>query len=529
MAAAMAAIFIAGLPGALAAVPPPLKAPSPPGPVGAAMTALVQELSAATPASMPAQQRLEALLQFRHSPASAALLEKIYGSTPAWTLSRLPSADGAAHYRGVLSALHYSDADGSTDWAALPIELAVSGDGRAVTYSGAWPSLASVDKTVRVTMRDLTLAGQQQRAADQLSLGSISIDVASMAFEPVGGGPRFVMEGIHNDSSMDEQNGRLGIGYQLAVRRIAIGGDGVDNLKLVARLGPLERASMLELQAFSQQPLPTGASVEQRQAQLAPLLKALARGVIRSGSVLDIDELSASFHGQTIRASGRLSLDQAVEADADNLPALLKKLVGRLDIKAPLALLTAVSNTMAELQIRAKNQGVAAPQAVAQLAATIGDAMLGKMVASGFVRVEGDLLVTDIVYSGSGGVRINGKAAPLPALGTNRSGAVSTAGSGGAPSMLQARRIEGRCTLPEYPADIVKDDAPLSLTLRLLVKADGSVRNVTLAAASTRPAYDQAVVAAAARCVYLPALRNGQPVDVPVVWKIVREAGSTRP
>ncbi len=495
------------------------------------MTALVQELSAATPTSMPVQQRLDALLQFRHSPATAALLENIYGSTPAWTLSRLPSADGAAHYRGELAALHYSDANGSTDWAALPITLAVSGDGRTVTYSGSWPSLASVDKTVRIDMRGLTLAGQQQRAADQLSLGSVSVDLASMAFEPVSGGPRFVMEGIHNDSSMDEQAGRLGIGYQLAVRRIAVGGDGVDNLKLVTRFGPLDRASMLELQALGQRPLATGASVQQRQAQLAPVLKALARGVIRSGSVLEIDELSASFHGQTIRASGRLSLDKAVEADADNLPALVNKLVGRLDLKAPLALLTAVSTTMAELQVRAANQGVAAPPAVAQLAATINDTLLGKMVSSGLVRVDGDLLVTDIVYSGSGGLRINGKAASLPAVGSKRSSAAGNVSStaGGAPSMLQARRIEGRCTLPDYPADIVKEDTPLSLTLRLLVKADGSVRHVTLAAASTRPAYDQAVLAAAARCAYLPALRNGQPVDVPVAWKIVRETGSTRP
>ena len=65
--------------------------------------------------------------------------------------------------------------------------------------------------------------------------------------------------------------------------------------------------------------------------------------------------------------------------------------------------------------------------------------------------------------------------------------------------------------------------------MRLIVKADGSVRNVTLSSPSGRPDYDQAVLAAAARCVYIPALRNGQPVDMPEVWKVVREPGMCRP
>ena len=103
-----------------------------------------------------------------------------------------------------------------------------------------------------------------------------------------------------------------------------------------------------------------------------------------------------------------------MEADAANLPQLLKKLVLRLHVQAPVALLREVTRTLAEQQIKAKNKGVADPQAVAQLAASMNDIALGKLVSGGFVRVEGEQLVSDIEYRG--GLKINGKAVDLPAI-----------------------------------------------------------------------------------------------------------------
>jgi TonB family protein len=194
-----------------------------------------------------------------------------------------------------------------------------------------------------------------------------------------------------------------------------------------------------------------------------------------------------------------------------------------------MALLREVTNVLAEVQVKAKNKGAANPREVAQLAGSMNDIALGKMVSSGYVRVEGDMLVSDIEFNGGkGGLRINGKPAALPPLPGVMPAGSGLAGGAGA-GLMQARRIDDRCKLPDYPADVVTADSPLSLTMRLIVKADGSVRNVTLAVPSARPDYDQAVLAVAARCVYIPALRNGQPVDTPVAWKVTREAGSVRP
>ena len=490
---------------------------------------MAQELSAATPASLPLQQRLDALIGFRHSPATAASLEKIYGSTPPWSLVRLPAGPGAANYRGTLAPLHFKDADGSTvEWAAFPIDIAVGADGRSASFNGIWPQLVSVDKTLRVTVRDVKLVGQQQRSADNLWFGSTTVDIAGVAFEPVAAGPRMAFEGIRAEHTIVDRQRAVEMAYGLGVRRIAFGAEGIDQFKLATRVTGIDRQSLLELQAFGESKLPAGASAEQRKELLMPLLKAMARGAVRSGTALEIDELSASFHGQTVRASGHVGLEGAVEADADNVPALLKKLVVRLSVKAPLALVREVTTVLADMQVRAKNKGVADARTVAQLAATMNDVVLGKMVSSGYVRVDGDTLSSDIDYSAArGGLRINGKPAQLPTVPPGVAGAAPI--GAGAATMLQARRIDARCTLPDYPQDVIKTDAPLSLTMRLIVKADGSVRNVTLTTPSTHPDYDQAVLAAAARCTYIPALRNGDPIDAPVIWKVVREAGTTKP
>lgn len=533
------------------------------------MSAMVRELGAATPPSLPLRRRLDALLQFHHSPATAALLGTIYGGTPAWTLKRLPGSTGPINYRAMLAPLQFVDADGgNVTWAALPVDLTVSRDGSTLTFNGKWPSFSSSDKALRASMRDLTLTGRQRRASDGLLFGSATVDVASVTMEMAGpgSGARLAFDGIHSENSVREQGGGIEMGYQLAVRRIAFGSngsnkgnsgnsgnnrensgagkgaiDGIDNIVLRSRVTSLDRQSLLELQAAGSPAVVPGATLQQRQEALAPLLRTMARGAIRSNSAIELDELSASFHGHSVRASGRISLEGAQPADADNWPALLKHLVAQLSIRAPRALLTEVATAMATVQLRASAQDVAVPGAVARLAASLDDTMLTKLVASGMVRVDGDQLVTDITYRASaGGLRVNDKAMPLPAM-PGSAAVAAPARAGGAPvaagggdgrgsaTLLRARRVDGSCTLPDYPAEIIAADAQLTLTLRLVAKADGSVAHLTLALPSTRPDYDQAVLAAAARCVYAPALRNGLPVDAPVAWKIVREPGSRRP
>ncbi|HEX8479866.1 MAG TPA: energy transducer TonB [Telluria sp.] len=98
-----------------------------------------------------------------------------------------------------------------------------------------------------------------------------------------------------------------------------------------------------------------------------------------------------------------------------------------------------------------------------------------------------------------------------------------------AASSTRARRIAEQCVLPDFPPDVVSQDSALSLALQLTVNPDGAIGKLELVRASGWPAYDQAVLAAAAHCTYIPALHDGKPVAVSEVWEIVRVPGTRRP
>ena len=132
------------------------------------------------------------------------------------------------------------------------------------------------------------------------------------------------------------------------------------------------------------------------------------------------------------------------------------------------------------------------------------------------------MLVTSIAIR-DGVILLNGKPLEMP----KPTAPVAAVNSG--TGMMRARRIAEKCALPDYPADVVAQDRALSLALQLTVNPDGSIGRLELARSSGVAAYDQAVLAAAAHCTYIPALRNGKPVAVSEVWEVVRTPGTPRP
>ncbi|WP_106627209.1 energy transducer TonB [Selenomonas massiliensis] len=82
--------------------------------------------------------------------------------------------------------------------------------------------------------------------------------------------------------------------------------------------------------------------------------------------------------------------------------------------------------------------------------------------------------------------------------GTSAGNSDGTAGLGAAPAPPQERveaslRVEAR---PEYPQELIDDDVEGSVTIKILVAADGSVEAVDVASSSGYRAMDRAAVAA---------------------------------
>ena len=516
-----AALFAAAPIHANADTAPP-KLPPPPSALMDATMSMAREIRLHVDPQAPMRARLDALTSFRHSPDVAQKLLKVFGSEQPWTLASAPAAKGRFNYLGRLAPVHYVSEQGEKyDWAEMRVTMSLDAASRDMTVRADWPSLVAEDKNMRFSLRDMRAASKQARGFGDLWFGDSQIDIASVKMDAKGPGVSAVLDDVRIRTAVTARSKSVEMTHGVTVKAIGVAGERIDNFTLATRLTNIDKATLIELKALGEKREAGGSTPEEQRAALVPMFKMMGKAAIQPGTAFEIDELSARYHGNTVSLKGRVSLEGAVEADLDSIATLAKKIVAHFDVKVPVAVLRDISTAVATRQASAQ----ANPKPVAQ---TMTDIMVGKAINSGYARMEKDVLVSSIDFRG-GVLRINGKELALPsftpAAGQQQARSVASA----SPALLQARRIEERCTLPDYPEEVVRLDQPLRLAMRFTVGADGALRDLALAAPSQFPAYDQAVLAAAARCVYIPALRNGQPAAVPMTWQVVRTPGATRP
>jgi TonB family protein len=477
----------------------------------------------------PMRARLDALAAFRHSPDTAQKLLKVYGSEQPWTLTRAPAAKGRFDYLARLAPVHYVSEQGETyDWAEMRLTMSLDKASRNMSVRGDWPSLIAEDKDTRLSLRDMRLTGKQTRGFGDLWFGDAQVGIAGVKVDAKAAGVSVALDDIRLKTSVTARPKSVEIGHGVTIKAISVAGERVDNFTLATRVTNIDKATMVEMKALGEKREAATGTPEQQLAALKPMLKEIGKAAIKRGTALEIDDLSARFHGNTVSLKGRVSLEGATEADLDSVATLVKKIVAHFDVKVPVAVLRDISTAVATRQASAQPNAPANAQPVAQMAQTMTDIMVGKAINSGYARMEKDVLVSSIDFRG-GILRINGKELALPSFAPPAGQQPLRPVASASPALLQARRIEERCTLPDYPQEVVRLDQPLRLSMRFTVGADGTLRDLVLAAPSQFPAYDQSVLAAAARCVYIPALRNGQPVDVPMTWQVARTPGATHP
>ena len=514
------AVALAGMP--VHAADAPTRPVVKPSAVMDAMTSMMRELQAADQARLPMRERLDALAEFRHSPETAQKLKTVFGSERPWTLARLPVANGRYDYVGTLAPLHYTTEKGENyEWAPLTLKVSLDKANRNMTTHGSWPSMVVEDKDVHFAVRDISLTAKQKRGFGDVWFGTSQASIASVQIDVKKDGTRVALEDIRFHGDLIERPKSVDMAYGFSIKAISAMEQKVDNVKFAMRMTNIDKATIAEMKALGEKAQASAATPEQQLAAMQPIFKSMGKAVIQRGAAIEIDELSAGYKGNTAILKGRVTVEGAGEADLSSIPALIKKIVARFNVRVPVAMVRDIAANVAEKQASAQAKGgVANPQSVAQIAQSINDIVIGKLVGGGFARIEKDVLVSDIEFRG-GVLRINGKQIALPAFNAPK--------APGAPPALQARRIESRCVLPDYPEDVVRGERPFELSIRFVVKADGKVADLALVKPSQIPAYDQALLAAMEHCAYMPALVNGKPVDMPTTWRIVSELGQARP
>jgi TonB family protein len=520
------ALFILPLAHGVVAAEVPQPVRTPPKALVAA-SAAATELQAAVEAGPHLGRNLERLSSFQHAPETAAALRDAFGNERPWSFEQR----GVRSYRfTVLPLRHTLDTGALASWSAFPLDMTVDKSGQRLNYSGKWPEASFEYGGTKIALSGVALDGKQRRGKGDLWFGDVGVDIGRLS---IRGGPaapqqsEVRMNGLRFVSRTVERARTVDVSQRTTIASFEVAGERVDNITMAYRFEHLDKAALVRLAAAAKQR--QASTLGQRQAleELTGTMRQFLRAAASHKSGLVIERISASYGGHTAVLSGRLGVKGVQEADFSAPKLLLKRIDGRFEIAVPVALVRAVSLSAARRQAAAQGKANVSEQELQAMAQSITDVMLGKALGDGFARLEKDVLRTTIEIR-NGVVRVNGKPLDLPKPAQPTPGP-GPAAPGHANMSMPARRIDGSCTLPDYPERVIAGDAPLALTLRVTVDTGGMPREVEVVAPSEFPDYDQALQAAIKTCRYFPALSGNLPVAQSVTWKLVREAGSKRP
>lgn len=385
----------------------------------ATLTQAGKELRAAQGKERNFSRQLDIYSKFEFSPELRPKLKEIFGTERPFPMQRTVGAKGQIDYVGKLAPYLFIQGNGTDfSWTELTAKITTDKAGRNVNGVIAWPSLVIARQDGSARLLDIAGTTRQQRGADGVAYGTADFSIGAITVHEaaVGGkGAKEMMrfEDLRARSETVRRGSKAEIGYRSSVKAIVFDDDRVERLNFAFRLVNIPAKAMAELDQSlrAQQSLDLAPGAQQE--LMLRNLKDTGKRLVKAGAVLNIEDISAAYHGNTASIKGSIAFQKTVDADFDSVPALLKKLVAHFDVRVPVALIKDIGRAAA-----AKSVPADAPDRARNIDAA-GDSMLsfmvGKAVTGGFAVIENGELRSSIDYK-NGVLTVNGKPLELPTL-----------------------------------------------------------------------------------------------------------------
>ena len=358
-----------------------------------------------------ARVQLDQPSKLPYSDEQKAAVRAVFGSDQVPFVKRLPGAGPRTSYTLTLPAHHYPLASGEASWNEVSTQIALDAAARNMTSSGTWPALNVSGSFGKIAAQGMAFKGTQTRDVSGLWLGDTSVTIANMTIAPPAAGPGLQIEDTTYRASVTREGKKLHHQQDMLSKRILVAGERIDNFHLAYRIRNLDVDAMAKLKADAVKLQNTEAVPAANTAATLKQLQSFFRSIAMTGAVLELDDFSASYKGNTARVKGSVSMPAAKVDDASTLEMILKKLVVRLEVRVPLALLRDITQTIARKSPASQGQAAQPPAAIEHMAQTMYDAALGKLMANGYAKIEKDELRTTVDVR-NGDIRINGKRLP---------------------------------------------------------------------------------------------------------------------
>jgi len=380
----------------------------PPSEIAQVYTEAAREVSALDAKEPNINKRIAAYDKFSFSPELKPRLKAVFGTDKPFAPQRLPDSRGRQHYQSVLKAGSHTDEQGHVAWSDIILKGDTSPAGNQVNYTGEMASL-NVGVVSRLQLSDLRVAGRQARASDGLWYGDVHMSVARIAVED-GTAGKLLMEDLRFKTDMQRRGKTVDLAYGLSIRSAGAGEHKVERVNVATRVLGMDGQVMADFTRFASSPqLQQLAPAAQTQVMLRKF-KELGVALLKGGVSVVIDDISAAWKGQVASIKGRIDFAKATDAELNSLPAIVKKLAVRLEVRVPVVIIEEFSRANAAKAVKSRSpaEQAANPAQMAALEQNMADKVMTDIRQSGFAVVDKDEVRT-VIELKNGVLTLNGK------------------------------------------------------------------------------------------------------------------------
>lgn len=403
-------------------VPPPV-IPAPAARVKSSfmesVVAAAKEVNTAMGGETDAVKRLGIVSKLEFSPALRPKLKEIFGNERIFDTQRTVGPKGQVAYAMKLVPHTYLDENAvAFSWAELNARTVVNKAGTTMDTSATWPSLSIVGNATSGMLEKMSMDFKQVRGKDGLWYGTGVMKVGSVVVR--GTTPEnsefketLRLQDVSSAVGVTLRGKKVDVNYGFSIKSILFGGATIERANIGMRVVNLPAQALADVDRELKQVQGSGLPNDAQSELMLRSMKSFSKSMVTSGASVVIDDISASYRGNTASIKGRVDFDKVVDADFNSPVELGKKIIVRLDVRLPVAMVNDVSRLVGGKQVDAS-----APDAAEQIEAAgknIAAVVIGKLVNEGFAVMDKGELRSAIEFR-RGRLTFNGKVVPLPGM-----------------------------------------------------------------------------------------------------------------
>jgi hypothetical protein len=321
--------------------------------------------------------------------AEKTALKAVFGTEQPLTVKRSGAIGKTTHYSATLPAIDYHTGDTRVTWPEANWHYSVRGN--TVDNTVRWPGFDVYRPDFQFNIHDINTASTQTRGT---SAEQVQLQVGSIKFQEIKGSGSALAEAVALRAETHEKNKKLDQHIALSLKRLSFGnGVALGDLHLDLRLR--------DINAVMWKQLSDAADIDQDTT-----IRSLLKPLMLQGARLELDDLSTSFGGDTLRLRGDIGMPGVTPRDLSTVEGAFNAVEAHLHVELPLATLRSFAMVATHHKLESDGE-----QVLDQQAQETYSYLLGKIIADGYARLEKDKLIAEIEIK-RGQITINGRAQP---------------------------------------------------------------------------------------------------------------------